>query len=48
MYDTIVIAAPPGAVSFCARPEVNEVILRLAVFLLDVDDVTVLAVELPV
>lgn len=47
MYDTIVIAAPPGAVSL--RPsEVNEVILLLAVFLLDVDDVTVLAVELPV
>ena len=48
MHDTIIIAAPPGAVSFCARPEVDEVILRLAVCLLDVDNVTVLSVELPV
>nr|DAO89019.1 MAG TPA: hypothetical protein [Caudoviricetes sp.] len=48
MHDTIIIAAPPGAVSFCARPEVDEVILRLTVGLLDVDNVTVLSVELPV
>ena len=44
----MIIAAPSGAVSFCPSPEVHKVILRLAVSLLDVDDVTVFAVKFPV